>query len=283
MSRVLPIRGQTRADLRANLGGIRPAEPETPASANHPPQTRSLRLGYQQLAVRLDPHFAVAAFSRCYRANPGIDAILNQALPAEPGVYVDVLGEAARSKQLAVAKTVWDRLLLMHPRLHFQDFDSYVSELLAAGRATDARRVWDEGVATMTLPSLGQVKDSVVWDPSFESGAEGYFFSWRYQTLTQGLQISLDPTQKHSGSQSLRLTFDGKHNLNLEAACTTVNVEPSTSYHFSGWIRTRNSPRIVVSAFVFTPLGTLLPPSIRQVKSMAHLLGQASICPGRLD
>jgi tetratricopeptide (TPR) repeat protein len=192
-----------------------------------------------QLAVRLDPHFAAAAFSRCYRANPDIDAILNQALTAEPGVYVDVLGEAARSKQLAVAKTVWDRLLLMHPRLHFQDFDSYVSELLAAGRATDARRVWDEGVATMTLPSLGQVKDSVVWDPSFESGAEGYFFSWRYQTLTQGLQISLDPTQKHSGSQSLRLTFDGKHNLNLEAACTTVNVEPSTRYHFSGWIRTK--------------------------------------------
>jgi hypothetical protein len=190
-------------------------------------------------AVRLDPGRAAIVFSRCYRASPDIDAILNQALPAEPVMYVGVLGEAARAKQLGVAQTVWERLLLMHPRLHFRDFDPFVSELLAAGRATDARRVWGEGVATMTLPALEQAKDSGVWDPSFESGAGGYFFSWRYPLLTQGVQISLDSSQKHSGSQSLRLTFDNKHNPNLELACTMVNVEPKTAYHFSGWVRTQ--------------------------------------------
>ena len=193
-----------------------------------------------QLAVRLDPHRAATAFSRCYRANPDIDAIMDQALPADPVVYVEVLGEAARSKQLAAAQTVWERLLLMHPHLHFRDFDPFVSELLAAGQASEARRVWGEGVATMTLPALEQTKDSVVWDPSFESGAGGYFFSWRYQPNTQGVQISLDRVQKHSGSQSLRLTFDGKHNENLEPACTMVNVEPNTAYHFSGWVRTQD-------------------------------------------
>ena len=193
-----------------------------------------------QLAVRLDPHRAATAFSRCYRANPDIDAILNQVLPAEPGVYVDVLGEAARSKQLAVAQTVWERLLLMHPHLHFQDFDPFVSELLAAGQATEARRVWDEGVATMTLPALEQAKDSVVWDPSFESGAGGYSFSWRYQPLPKECRSLSTGQQKHSGNQSLRLTFDGKHNENLEPACTIVNVEPNTTYHFSGWVRTQD-------------------------------------------
>jgi tetratricopeptide (TPR) repeat protein len=190
-------------------------------------------------AVVLEPHLAGAAFSRCYHANPDIDAILNQALPADPAVYIDILGEAARSKQLAVAQTVWDRLLWMHPHLKFQDFDPLVSQLVAAGRPSEARQVWDKGVATMTLPALQRAADSVVWDPSFESGAGGYFFSWRYQPLTQGVQLSLDPTQKHSGSQSLRLTFDGKHNQNLELACTMVNVEPNTTYHLSGWIRTQ--------------------------------------------
>ena len=193
-----------------------------------------------QLAVRLDPHRAAIAFSRCYRANPDIDAILKEALPADPAVYVEVLDEAARSKQLSVAQTVWERLLVMHPRLKFQDFDPFVSELLAAGRATDARRVWGEGVAMMTLPDLEQAKDSVVWDPSFETGAGGYYFGWRYQPLTPGLQISLDSSEKRSGSQSLRLTFDGKHNQNLEPACTMVNVVANTAYHFSGWIRTQD-------------------------------------------
>ena len=190
-------------------------------------------------AVLLDPSRAAVAFSRCYRADPDIDAILNQALPVEPAVYVGVLAEAARSKQLGVAQTVWERLLLMHPHLHFRDFDPFVSELLAAGQASEARRVWGEGVATMTLPALEQTKDSAVWDPSFESGAGGYFFSWRYQPNTQGVRVSLDRAQKHSGSQSLRLTFDGKHNENLEPACTMVNVEPNTAYHFSGWVRTQ--------------------------------------------
>ena len=193
-----------------------------------------------QLAVRLDPHRAATAFSRCYRANPDIDAILKQVLPEEPGVYVDVLHEAIRSKQLAVAQTMWERLLRMHPHLHFQDFDPFASELLAAGQTTNARRVWDEGVATMTLPPLEQAEDSVVWDPSFESGAVGNSFSWRYQPLLEGVQISLDRTQKHSGNQSLRLTFDNKHNSNLQAACTIVNVEPNTTYHFSGWVRTQS-------------------------------------------
>jgi hypothetical protein len=193
-----------------------------------------------QLAVRLDQHFAATAFSRSYRANPDIDVILKQVLPAVPDVYVDVLGEATGAKQLSVAQAVWKRLLLMHPHLHFPDFDPFVVQLLAAGQTAEARRVWDEGVATMTLSVLEQPKASVVWDPSFESGVEGYSYSWRYQPLTQGMQISLNPTEKHSGIQSLRLTFDNKHNPNLEAACTMVNVEPNTAYHFSGWVRTQD-------------------------------------------
>jgi hypothetical protein len=127
----------------------------------------------------------------------------------------------------------------MRPHLHFLDFDPFVNQLWASGQFDDARRVWDQGVATMTLPPLQQLKASVVWDPSFESGIAGYLFAWRYQPLAQGVQISLDPTQRVSGNQSLRFTFDGKHNENLEPACTLVNVQPDTAYHFSGWVRTQ--------------------------------------------
>ena len=42
---------------------------------------------------------------------------------------------------LLLPQTVWERLLRMHPHLHFQDFDPLVSELLAAGQTTNARRV----------------------------------------------------------------------------------------------------------------------------------------------
>jgi hypothetical protein len=49
----------------------------------------------------------------------------------------------------------------------------------------------------------------------------------------------VDKTEKLSGQQSLRLSFDGKHDPNLEAACIVVIVQPSTTYGFSGWIKTK--------------------------------------------
>jgi tetratricopeptide (TPR) repeat protein len=190
-------------------------------------------------AVEADPRRAAAAFSRAYRTNPNIDELLAELLPAKQNVYVDVIWEALSAKQMAVAKTVWARLLPLHPHLEMRDIENFVSDLLNAGEFTEARRVWDQGVATMNLPPLFRPASSVVWDPSFETGINGYAFSWQYHSLDQGVSIDLDTAEKRSGTQSLRLSFDGKHDPNLEAACTLAIVQPSTTYRFSGWIKSQ--------------------------------------------
>ena len=189
-------------------------------------------------AVEADPRRAEAAFSLAYRANPDIDEILEQLLPARQSVYVDVIGLAARTNQLAVGKMVWDQLVKLHPRLGIGDVDSLASGLLLAGEFSEARRVWDEGVATMNLPLLLGPQGTVIWDPSFESGIRDATFAWHFRPIVQGVKIDFDKTETHSGSQSLRLTFDGKHNPDLEAACTNAIVQPNTRYRFSGWIKT---------------------------------------------
>ncbi len=190
-------------------------------------------------AIEANPQFAAAAFSRAYRTNPNIDELLDELLPAKQNVYVDVISEALSAKQLAVAKTIWGRLLLLHPHLEMHDVENFVSDLLKAGELTEARQVWDQGVATMNLPPLFRPRSSVVWDPSFETGINGRAFSWQYHAIEQGVSIDLDKTEKHSGAQSLRLSFDGRHNPNLEAACTLVIVQPSTTYRFYGWIKSQ--------------------------------------------
>jgi hypothetical protein len=124
--------------------------------------------------------------------------------------------------------------------LSIGEVDYLVSALLKAGDLSAARRVWDQGVATMNLPPLRQAPSSVLWDPSFESDLGGYSFSWHFQPMVQGVNIGLDRLEKLSGNQSLRLSFDGKHNPHLEAACTIGIVQPRTAYHFSAWIKTRN-------------------------------------------
>lgn len=196
---------------------------------------------YQELRRALDEDGtrAAAAFSRVYRSNSNIDEVLAQLLPPNPGIYVAVIGEALSAKQLDVAKIVWARLLTLHPQLKFDDFEGLVFQLQQAGEFAEARRVWEQGTSTMNLLPP-RPRGSVVWDPSFESGANGFFFSWTFQRITQDVSIELDKTEKHTGRQSLRLSFDGKHDPDLEAACTFASVEPGTAYRFSGWIKTRD-------------------------------------------
>jgi len=107
-------------------------------------------------AIEADPQLAAAAFSRAYRANPDIDELLEQVLPPKQSVYVNVIWEALSAKQLAVARTVWARLIKLHPHLEWRDVDRLVSDLLQAGEFTEARHTWDQGMSTMNLPPLLQ-------------------------------------------------------------------------------------------------------------------------------
>ncbi len=190
-------------------------------------------------ALQADPQRAAAAFSRAYRADPNIDDILTKVLPAQANVYIEVIEEARSANQLAVAQEVWARLLTLHPRLETRDFYRLVDTLLAAGEDADARRIWEQGTATQNLPPLLQPQDSVLWDPSFESGISNSSFAWNFQPIVQGVRTTFDSTQKLSGRQSLRISFDGKQNPNLDIACTFGIVEPGTRYLFSGWIKTQ--------------------------------------------
>jgi hypothetical protein len=193
-----------------------------------------------RLALEADPRRAGAVFSRAYRSDPDIDAILNNLLPPVPAVYVDAIAEAVDSQQLAVAQTMWMRLMKLNPHLQLWQFDRFVGALQAHRDYDAARQVWDQGASTMDLPPLIQPRDSVLWDPSFESGLSNISFAWFFRSLAEGVHTEIDTNEKLSGKQSLRLTFDGKHNPGADIACAAGVVTPGTKYLFSGWVKTKD-------------------------------------------
>ncbi|HTB94177.1 MAG TPA: tetratricopeptide repeat protein [Candidatus Sulfotelmatobacter sp.] len=192
-----------------------------------------------RLAVKSDPSRAGAVFSRAYRADPDIDEILNNLLPPLPGVYIDAIAEAVDSQQLAVAQTMWMRLMKLNPHLEIRQFDKFVEALKSHRDFDAASRVWNQGTSTMNLPPLLRPLDSVLWDPSFESGIRNISFAWFFHSLEEGVHTEFDTTEKLSGKQSLRLTFDGKHNPGGEVACASGVVTPGSKYLFSGWLKTK--------------------------------------------
>ena len=86
-----------------------------------------------RMALVADPSRAASAFSRCYRANPNVEQILDQILPPIPSAYMGIIRETSDMKQIAIAQIVWKRLMALNPRLTRDGHR-------ALGRGTNARR-----------------------------------------------------------------------------------------------------------------------------------------------
>lgn len=77
---------------------------------------------------------------------------------------------------------------------------------------------------------------------SFEkpiSDVKETYFGWQV-TPKEKVDVKLDPTQKHEGSRSLRVSFTGFSEPTLYAVNQYVTVEPAASYRLTFWLRTEN-------------------------------------------
>jgi tetratricopeptide (TPR) repeat protein len=190
-------------------------------------------------AVEADPKRGAEAFSRCWHADPDLEKILNRVLPPSRDVYIDVIRDLTADRKTAEALEVWSRLVAIHPQLVLRDVFPLVDRLIETSQLAAAWRVWEQAARFAELPPLLDSPGSVVWDGSFESGVVGGGFAWSYPPTFESVQTRLDRREKHSGNQSLRFQFDGKRNVNFENACVIALVQPSTTYRFSAWVRTK--------------------------------------------
>jgi tetratricopeptide (TPR) repeat protein len=190
-------------------------------------------------AVAAEPKRGAEALSRALRAQPDIDLVLDRVLPPVAEAYIHAIGDQTADGHIDNALKIWDRLDSIHPRLPLQDSFPLVNALLQRNRIAEAHRTWDQAVIIAGLVDLPEPPDSVLWDGGFESGILGGGFAWLTPVGIRGVQIDIDPQEKHSGNHSLRLMFDGKSNLNFNGVCHYVPVQPSTRYRFSAWVRTR--------------------------------------------
>jgi tetratricopeptide (TPR) repeat protein len=207
-------------------------------------------------AVEVDPKRGAEAFSRSLPVEPKIDKILDRMLPPIGDVYVDVIWDQIIDGQTDIALKVWDRLVAIHPRLPLRDVFPLVGALRNNKRIIDARRVWDQAVVIAGMAALQGPPGSVLWDGGFESGVTGGGYSWLFPEGLQNLQFSFDAQERHSGNHSLRVTFDGKSIVSTTDICHYVPVQPSTSYRFSAWVKTRAVTTDQGVRFQLRPLGT---------------------------
>jgi len=191
-------------------------------------------------AVAEDPRLAAEAFSRCWRARPDPEMILDQIIPPSKDAYVSILRDLSASRQVDAALAVWKRLAALHASVSLPEIGPFTNLLLQSGHFPDMQSVWQQAVAIMPDPPPPDPPGSVLWDGGFESSVAGDGLAWQYPKERHGVGAALDRSQKHSGRQSLRLAFSGQDNSGYAEACHYVLVHPGVSYRLSGWVEVKD-------------------------------------------
>jgi len=191
-------------------------------------------------AVSADPKRAAEAFSRCWRVDQDIQAILDHALPPSAPVYLDAIRELDADAAIDPALAVWDRLASLHPQLPLAKVIPFTDSLIQAHRLDGAHRVWDQAAALADSAPPNDPAGSILWDGGFETGVLGGGFAWTIAPRSLGVQVTIDSNEKHSGRRSLRLGFDGSRNVDFSDVCHVVQVQPGTTYRFSAWVLAQN-------------------------------------------
>jgi hypothetical protein len=138
--------------------------------------------------------------------------------------------------QLDPALAVWNRQREKGLAFEMSDSIPLLDSLIAEDRLGEAEQVWREAVEGSGWPRDAGNKDSLVWNGGFEHGFANGGFDWR-ESDAGGSSFAFDSFGAHSGSRSLRVSFDGTANLDFHNLFQEVPVQPGIHYHFSAFLR----------------------------------------------
>ena len=188
-------------------------------------------------AVMVDPKLIPLAVSRVWHSDPDIHLLLDQVLPDTPEAYSEALSFLADAQDPTAALEVWHRLIAKDPQAGLKWGIKLTDMLVAQEKFEEARTVWRQAIGMNAGSAAAYTGNSLVYDGGFERDISGGGFGWR-QSDVMGADFDFDTDEKHSGSRSARLIFDGTQNLLYEDLFQYVLVSPGTHYHFQGFLRT---------------------------------------------
>jgi len=98
-------------------------------------------------------------------------------------------------------------------------------------RGSEAFSIWSEVIGRSG-------NDSLIWNGGFENELLGRGFDWKTQKA-DGVSIDFDWEKRFQGTKSLRVEFDGKHNVDFYHVSQVITLEPDTDYLLTSYMATR--------------------------------------------
>jgi len=202
---------------------------------------------HQFSVVMRDPDMVTQSLDLCWRFSHDVSAI-EAILPPDPDVYLQFVQLLIMKNEWEAAHHVWSALLRLNQGFDYHQALFYVESLLRKHDVAGASEAWKELASRSATLDHYSRTDNLVLNGDFAEKILNAGFDWRYSA--QGVTVSLDTTEFHSGSRSLLISYTGGGADS--GMFQYVPVKPNTQYTVSAWVKseelqTANGPRISVS------------------------------------
>lgn len=183
--------------------------------------------------IRDHPGERTKAFSLVYAiTGRDIAQALRRALPQELKAMTGYLFFLMGQKDTAGVKALWG---VLEGRFELDNSvrTKYVDYLIKAGEAGEARGLW------LSHKGVKGDASNIVWNGGFEQEPGKGGFNWELGK-GEGFHVDIDGSVSHGAERSLKVEFDGGHNVNFRHVRQIVPLEADTTYTLSARIKTDN-------------------------------------------
>jgi tetratricopeptide (TPR) repeat protein len=182
-----------------------------------------------------DTSLADTAIQFCWRIDPDVDVLLRDVVPPRNDAYTAFLTLLETKEETAGTAKVWAALMQTHQPFERRQADQYIRYLIQHKDVDQAVLVWRQTAERFGLTSYLPSSSNLIVNGNFSLNVLNAGFDWQHQSQS-GVKLELDPTDSHSGRQSLTITFDGP-GITDAGIYQFVAVQPNTSYQFSAYYK----------------------------------------------
>jgi hypothetical protein len=184
-----------------------------------------------RVVLENDSSMAPAALEMCWRITRDVDALLRQAIPPKPEVYLVLIELLASRKENQAAARVWSALVELGQSFEPRRAFGYVNYLLLQRQPDQARVAWQQMAPLCGLTAYLPSPPNLLVNSRFDLDVLNEGLDWRYQ-IQPHVKLTLDPNEFESGNRSLSIAFDGQ-GVKDAGIYQFIPVQPETAYEFS--------------------------------------------------
>jgi tetratricopeptide (TPR) repeat protein len=189
-----------------------------------------------RVVLGTDPSLIPSAIQFCWRIEPDVDALLRDVVPPHLDADIALLSLLMSKGETAATAKAWTALMQANERPDLRYVLEYFHYLILHKDVDQALLVWQQAAIRLGLSGYLPSAHNLVVNGNFDHEVLNGGLDWQY-AKQPSVELTLDPSDFHSGTRSLLVTFDGPR-VSDAGFFQYIPVQPNTTYVFTGYYKT---------------------------------------------